>query len=109
LAFPNAIPAWPAGTPRHPVGRPLRSVNSHIVAAQRGQAPATYRESFQAIAQLGIITPGLAADLAPSAGMRNILIHEYIEMDLGLVCDAIPAALAGYPTLRDRRRTLLTK
>lgn len=38
----------------------------------------------------------LAKHLSPSAGSRNILVHEYIEADLDRVCAAVPLALDGY-------------
>ncbi|WP_070013051.1 type VII toxin-antitoxin system HepT family RNase toxin [Streptomyces abyssalis] len=72
------------------------SVNSHIVAATSGQAPSTYRDSFQAAAATGAITEELAADLAPSAGLRNILTHEYVTIDLSILAGAIPKALKLY-------------
>ncbi|MGH3747381.1 MAG: type VII toxin-antitoxin system HepT family RNase toxin [Micromonosporaceae bacterium] len=72
------------------------SINSHIAAETKGQAPATYRESFSAIAEAGVISPELAAELAPSAGLRNILTHEYVAVDLKLVVGAVPLAYRSY-------------
>ena len=66
------------------------SVNSHISAAVAGEAPATYRDSFSAAANAGAMSPELAAELAPSAGLRNILTHEYATIDIGLVAQAVP-------------------
>lgn len=72
------------------------SVNSHLAASSLGRAPATYRESFLAAAQAGWITDDTAAALAPSAGLRNIVIHASGAIDLDLVADAIGPALDGY-------------
>jgi uncharacterized protein YutE (UPF0331/DUF86 family) len=72
------------------------SVNSHISAAVAGEAPTTYRDSFSAAAKAGAISPELAAELSPSAGLRNILTHEYATIDIGLVAQAIPEAVGGY-------------
>lgn len=72
------------------------SINSHIVASIRNVAPATYRESFSAVAEVGVISPELAAELAPSAGLRNVLTHEYVTVDLRLVARAVPVADAAY-------------
>jgi uncharacterized protein YutE (UPF0331/DUF86 family) len=38
----------------------------------------------------------LAARLAPSAGLRNILTHEYVAVDLRIVSAAIPLARTGF-------------
>jgi uncharacterized protein YutE (UPF0331/DUF86 family) len=62
----------------------------------RAAKPATYRESFRFAAAVGLITPELAAEIAPSAGLRNILTHEYVSVDLKLVGAAVPVAYAAY-------------
>lgn len=72
------------------------SINSHIAAATHGRAPATYRESFAAAAAAGAIAGDLAAELAPSAGLRNVLTHEYVAVDLALVADSVPLAREGF-------------
>ncbi|MGH3720113.1 MAG: HepT-like ribonuclease domain-containing protein [Pseudonocardiaceae bacterium] len=35
-----------------------------------------------------------AVSLRPSAGMRNVRVHDYLEIDHGMVSAAVP--LAGY-------------
>lgn len=72
------------------------SVNGHISAAVSGNAPGTYRESYHAAAKAGAITPQLAAELAPSAGLRNILTHEYVAVDLSILAGAVPMARRLY-------------
>lgn len=52
-------------------------VNSQIVIAQGGKAPDTYRQSFLELGRLGVLSATLAQALAPTASLRNILIHEY--------------------------------
>jgi uncharacterized protein YutE (UPF0331/DUF86 family) len=39
----------------------------------------------------------LAEQLAQSAGMRNILVHRYKDIDSQLVFSSIPEALQQYP------------
>lgn len=58
--------------------------------------PGTYRESFIAAADAGFISAELAERLAPSAGLRNILTHEYVEVDLDLVAVAVQTATVDY-------------
>jgi len=72
------------------------SINGHIAAATLGRAPATYREAFGAAADAGAISRDLAEALAPSAGLRNILTHGYVRVDLGLVADAVPPARESF-------------
>ncbi|MGH3344122.1 MAG: type VII toxin-antitoxin system HepT family RNase toxin [Carbonactinosporaceae bacterium] len=72
------------------------SVNSHIAGSLLGRAPASYRESFELAARAGAIDVGLAAELSRSVGLRNVLTHEYVAVDLDTVARSVPLALAGY-------------
>jgi uncharacterized protein YutE (UPF0331/DUF86 family) len=71
------------------------SINSHV-AASAGKTPSNYRESFHAAAAAGLINVDLAQRLAPSAGLRNVLTHDYVDIDLGLVAGAVTAARRDY-------------
>jgi uncharacterized protein YutE (UPF0331/DUF86 family) len=67
-------------------------INVHVVTARRGVPPATYRESFLAAGEVGLIDPTLARDLARAAGLRNILVHDYLEADANLIWQAVAVA-----------------
>ncbi len=71
------------------------SINSHA-AISAGVAPNSYRDSFRAAADAGLISLELAERLAPSAGLRNVLTHEYVDIDLDLVAGAADAAKSDY-------------
>jgi len=73
------------------------SVNGHVAAARLGRGPATYRDSFRLAAEAGLLDAQLADQLAPSSGLRNILTHEYVEVDLQLVAQSLERALVDYP------------
>jgi uncharacterized protein YutE (UPF0331/DUF86 family) len=88
---------------RHAVERILSQVvelavaiNSHVSAALLGRAPETYRDSFRLAVTAGLLDTDLARRLEPSVGLRNILAHEYVAVDLGLVATAAESALADY-------------
>jgi uncharacterized protein YutE (UPF0331/DUF86 family) len=72
------------------------AVNSHVAAAVLGSAPSDYEDSFHRAAQAGLITAELAGRIAPSAGMRNVLVHRYQVIDLERVAAAMPAMLADF-------------
>ena len=38
----------------------------------------------------------IAAALKPSVGLRNVLTHEYVRVDLTMVAKAVPRAVDGY-------------
>lgn len=71
-------------------------INQHVAAAV-GRVPVSdFAESFDAAGRVGLITAELAAELRPSAGLRDVLIHEYLDVDLRKVSAAVPLARAGY-------------
>lgn len=72
------------------------SINSHVIAAKLGHAPRSYRDSFELAAKCGLIPDEIATELAPSVGVRDLLVREHPEIDLGKVAAAVPLARAGY-------------
>jgi uncharacterized protein YutE (UPF0331/DUF86 family) len=72
------------------------SINSHIAAAELGRAPADYRESFELAATTGALPEELAHELRDATGLRNVLVHEYLDIDLSMVAASIPRARTGF-------------
>lgn len=72
-------------------------INVHAVTELGGSPPPDYRSSFLQAAQHGVIPGDLAEKLAPSAGLRNILVHEYGEIDDARVHKSIQNALEDFP------------
>ena len=56
-------------------------VSNHIVADLGVNLPAENRELFDLLAKRKIVSTRLARKLAPMAGFRNLLVHEYLEID----------------------------
>ncbi|MGH3601629.1 MAG: type VII toxin-antitoxin system HepT family RNase toxin, partial [Pseudonocardiaceae bacterium] len=72
------------------------AINEHIVGASLQRVATSYRESFELAEECGLIDKQLRDDLLPSVGMRNVLVHEYLEIDLRKVVLAVPLALNCY-------------
>jgi uncharacterized protein YutE (UPF0331/DUF86 family) len=66
--------------------------NLHLLRAAGESASVDYFESFVAAGRAGVIPAELAADLAPAAGLRNRLVHEYDRLDDGIVLAAVAGA-----------------
>jgi uncharacterized protein YutE (UPF0331/DUF86 family) len=62
---------------------------SHIVSDDRLGEPETNRELFDLLARAGRIPPALAATLRDMAGFRNVMVHGYQDVDLGVVEDVL--------------------
>lgn len=72
------------------------SINSHIAATELGRAPGDYRSSFGLLREAGVIDGGLTDRLVPSVGLRNVLAHEYVDIDLAVVAAASGQARKDY-------------
>lgn len=72
------------------------AINAHIGSAVQGRAPRDYRDSFTLAAKSGAISTELATALHGSAGLRNVLIHGYLDIDLEQVAAALPLAQRRY-------------
>ncbi len=68
------------------------NINTHVVVAGGRLPPDDYRASFSEAAEEGLLSGDLATRLAPSAGLRNILVHRYLEVDLATVSAAVEEA-----------------
>jgi uncharacterized protein YutE (UPF0331/DUF86 family) len=67
-------------------------LNGLLARALGHRQPTGYRDSFELLGQIGVLPPDLARRLAPAAGMRNLLTHEYGSIDLDVVAAAVPLA-----------------
>lgn len=72
-------------------------INSYLLVQLYQSPPDTYATSFKEVGQKNIISQELATDLAKSAGMRNILVHQYVDIDSQIVYASITKALTQYP------------
>jgi uncharacterized protein YutE (UPF0331/DUF86 family) len=52
-----------------------------IISLENARKPNDYYEAFLIMSELGVISPAFARKIAPMAGFRNILIHEYLALD----------------------------
>ncbi|MDP2626969.1 MAG: DUF86 domain-containing protein [Candidatus Rokubacteria bacterium] len=84
-------------------------INAHLIAEDGGEIPEDYYGGFVRIGRMGIVGVGLADSLAPSAGLRNRLVHEYEALDDAKVLRAIRTALEVYPRYVQAIEAHLTK
>lgn len=72
-------------------------INNHILSRLQPDNVVSNFEAFIELAKRDVITEDLARRLAPSAGLRNRLVHEYDDIDSSQVFKAISFALQQYP------------
>jgi uncharacterized protein YutE (UPF0331/DUF86 family) len=63
-------------------------IGAHLVSELGLKAPDDYRGVFSSLRPAGLDEP-LAERLAAAAGMRNILVHGYLDVDDQLIWDAL--------------------
>ena len=68
----------------------------HLISSKGEAVPSSYKAAFLRAGEIGIISEKLSNKLALSAGLRNILVHEYEEIDYTLVHKSIPMAIRGF-------------
>lgn len=72
-------------------------INAHLAAELGSEVPDEYYGGFLKIGDLGIVPSDLARSLAPSAGLRNRLVHEYETIDDEKVLRSVGTLLELYP------------
>lgn len=73
-------------------------INRHLIAefGQGNEITRSYEDTFLRLADLKVLSNELAQKIAPSAGLRNVLVHEYDEVDPKLVYESIGEAINQY-------------
>lgn len=67
--------------------------------SERGLTPSSYREAFKLAGREGLLPTELADRLQLAAGMRNILVHMYEEIDYAIVHQSIGPMLRDFAQL----------
>jgi len=53
----------------------------HLIADRGWRTPASYRDAFRVLAEEGVLTQDLAGRMELWAGLRNVLVHLYLDVD----------------------------
>ena len=76
------------------------AICQHVAKAEGVAVAEDYRSAFGGAADAGLITSELADRLRPAAGLRNVVVHDYLGVDLDVVAAAIPRAQADFSEFR---------
>ncbi len=64
-------------------------IAAHIVSADYDLRVQSYRQAIEELGRVGVLPPDLAARLAPLAGFRNLLVHDYLTVDPARVYEVL--------------------
>ena len=67
----------------------VMDVGNHLVTDTGLGAPVRYTDILDKLASSGIISDDLASRLVPVFGMRNVLVHEYVKLDMERLWSAV--------------------
>ncbi|MBI5245043.1 MAG: DUF86 domain-containing protein [Elusimicrobia bacterium] len=68
-----------------------------IVISEKGlRQPADYRDVLLVLGENGVLPQRFARRFSDAAALRNILVHEYLEVDLRIVVDVLRRNLKDF-------------
>jgi uncharacterized protein YutE (UPF0331/DUF86 family) len=56
-------------------------ISHRIISLEKAIKPVDYYDAILRMGELGVLNPDFARSLAPIAGFRNLLVHEYLGLD----------------------------
>jgi len=66
------------------------------LAASAGRDVSDYATAIDRLAELGILPAAFAARFRGIAGFRNVLVHGYLDVDLGIVAEMLTTRLDDF-------------
>jgi len=71
-------------------------INSNVIIGLKDFPPQDYYDTFIKAGEVGLISSVLSKKLAPWAGLRNRIVHEYIEIKDKLVFEKIEPTIENF-------------
>jgi len=68
-------------------------IGNHIIAEENLTAPEGQADIFHILGASGVLPPPFAERILPMAGLRNILVHDYLRIDHARVYSILTQAL----------------
>lgn len=65
----------------------------HLLEVRGEPPPVSYRAAFLRAGEMGLLSEKLSRSLALGVGLRNILVHEYEDIDYHLLHGSLPTIL----------------
>lgn len=60
-------------------------VAHHVIADQRWREPTSFKDAIEVLLQEGVLDAPLCGELVPMAGLRNVLVHMYLDVNAAIV------------------------
>jgi uncharacterized protein YutE (UPF0331/DUF86 family) len=71
-------------------------LGNHLISYFGFETPKDYKEIFDVLAKEGVISKNLCSNMKKVAGFRNILVHDYLSIDVGKVAEVLNRGLRDF-------------
>lgn len=71
-------------------------INTHIISASDFKVPDDYQSTFLILAENRILPMDFAVKIAPSVGLRNLVVHKYGRVDVKKMVGDIKSEIGQY-------------
>ena len=76
-------------------------IAGHIISDRRLRVPVSYADTFKSLAEAGLISPQLSDIMEKMAKFRNIVVHQYENVDTGIVIMILRRHLDDFLVFKD--------
>lgn len=74
----------------------------HLCSSEGWGPPDTNAEAMRVLGRNGVLSPGLADEMAAAVGFRDVLVHQYADVDHAITVER----LADHASLREFARAV---
>lgn len=71
-------------------------INTHIISGSDIKVPDDYQSTFNILAENDVLPMDFALKIAPSVGLRNLVVHKYGRVDLDKMVEDIKKGVDQY-------------
>lgn len=71
-------------------------INTHLISESDLQVPDDYQSTFLTLGQNKILPMDLSLRIAPSVGLRNLVVHKYGKVDVKKMIEDIKTEIGDY-------------
>ncbi len=75
----------------------ILEIADHILSNQFGYYSETYEDSLKGLLEKNVISEELYSQIKGLGSLRNILVHQYVQIDLNIVFNSFHKSLKVFP------------
>lgn len=92
---------WLAERGLHLAAEAMFDVGNHVLAGALNLHATDYEDVLRRLGEQGVISPDLRAKLRGLGGFRNVLVHGYLDIDVGRVHEYLTTRLDDFAKFAD--------